>query len=282
MIGGKTVSGFVITHNEQDDIADCLESIKWVDELTVVDSYSTDATAEIARRYTDRILEHEFAGHVAQTRFAFEQTTCDWVLWLDADERLTQEATEEVRRIFEEHGGPACDGFAFPRKTFFLGRWITHGGWYPQHKLRLMRRAAARIEGEEPHPEASVEGRVRRLQGDILHLSYPGGIIEYVQRSAKYADIAARGRLARGKRASAAGLVLNPAFVFLKSYVLKLGLLDGVPGLAVAAGTAYHRFIRDIRMRELARGQEAAEPRVSFEGQQLQGARGSLKGEKRS
>jgi glycosyltransferase involved in cell wall biosynthesis len=282
VIGGKTVSGFVITHNEQDDIADCLESIKWVDELIVVDSYSTDATAEIARRYTDRIVQHEFAGHVAQTRFAFEQTTCDWVLWLDADERLTQEAAEEVRGIFERPGGPGYDGFALPRKTFFLGRWITHGGWYPQHKLRLMRRAVARLGGEEPHPEAFVEGRVRKLKGDILHLSYPGGILEYVHRSAKYADIAARGRLACGKRASLAGLALEPPFVFLKSYVLKLGLLDGVAGLAVAAGTAYHRLIRDIRMRELAQGEKASESGPSDAGRPMRGARLPRKGEKRS
>jgi glycosyltransferase involved in cell wall biosynthesis len=269
VIGGKTFSGFVITHNEQDDIGGCLESIKWVDEVVVVDSFSTDATVEIARRYTDRIVQHEFGGHVAQTRFAFEQTTCDWVIWLDADERLTREAAEEVHEVFGRPGGPGCDGFAFPRKTFFLGRWVTHGGWYPQRKLRLMRRGVARVGGEEPHPEAFVEGRVKNVRGDILHLSYPGGILEYVQRSARYADIAARGRLARGERASLVGLVLKPPFVFLKSYVLKLGLLDGVPGLAVAAGTAYHRFIRDIRMRELAQGEEGRTSRRSDAGRPL-------------
>lgn len=260
MIGGKSISGFVITYNEQDDIAECLESMKWADELVVVDSHSTDATVEIARRYTDKVIQREFAGHVGQTRFAFEQTTGDWTLWLDADERLTPQAADEIRAEFERPGGPDCDGFAFPRKTCFLGRWITHGGWYPQHKLRLMRREAARIVGEEPHPEAVVTGRVRRLRGDILHYSYPGGILEYVRRSASYADIAARGRFARGKRASAAGLVLRPPLAFLKSYVLKLGLLDGVPGLAVAAGTAYHRFVRDLRLRELAQARSGDAP----------------------
>lgn len=263
MIGGQSFSGFVIAQDEQEDIGDCLESMRWVDELIVVDSFSQDATVETARRYTDKVIEHAFAGHVAQTRFAFEQTTCDWVLWLDADERLTPEAAAEVRGQFEHPGGPACDGFAFPRKTHFLGRWIMHGGWYPQHKVRLMLRKAARIVGEEPHPEAVVEGAVKQLKADILHYSYPGGVLEYARRSAAYADIAARGRLARGKRVSVAGLVLEPPMAFLKSYLLKLGMLDGVPGLAVAAGTAYHRFVRDLRLWELTHARDAERARVA-------------------
>lgn len=252
MIGGKSISGFVITYNEEDNIRACLESMKWVDELVVVDSCSSDGTVEIARQYTDKIIEREFAGHVAQTRFAFEQTSCQWALWLDADERLTQEAAQEVRDIFEQPGPPSYDGFAFPRKTYFLGRWITHGGWYPQHKVRLVRREAAAIVGLGPHPAAVVEGRTKKLKGDILHLSYPGGVLDYVRRSALYADVGARDRFARGKRASVPDFLLRPPLGFLKSYVLKLGFLDGIPGLAVAAGTAYHKFIRVLRLWELA------------------------------
>ncbi|MHC4789570.1 MAG: glycosyltransferase family 2 protein, partial [Planctomycetota bacterium] len=244
MIGDTTVSGFVITYNEQDNIADCLESMKWADELVIVDSYSEDATIEMARRYTDRIIQHEFAGHVEQTQFALEQTTCDWVLWLDADERLTTEATEQIRRNLEPAGSPGYSGFAFPRRTHFLGRWIAHGGWYPQRKLRLALRAEARVVGTNPHPELVVEGNVKKLDGDILHFSFPGGILEYVQRSGAYADVAARARFARGTRASLCNLILKPPFAFLRSYVLKAGILDGVPGLAVAMGTAYHRFVR--------------------------------------
>ncbi len=253
MIGGISISGFVITCNEEGAIRDCLESMKWVDELVVVDSFSQDATAEIAGEYTDRIIQREFAGYVPQTRFAFEQTTCDWALWLDADERLTDRAVAEIRAAFEQPGGPECDGFSFPRRTCFLGRWITRGGWYPQHKLRLFRRNAASIAGEQIHPEAVVAGRVRKLKGDILHFSFPGGVMEYVERSREYAEIAAQERFAAGKRAGLVGLLLRPPLAFLRSYVLRLGFLDGVPGLAVAAGTAYHRFMRDLRLWELAR-----------------------------
>ncbi len=259
MIGGKSVSGFVIAYNEEDFIGDCLESMAWADELIVVDSFSEDETTAVAGRYTDRIIQREFAGHVAQTRFAFEQTTGDWVLWLDADERLSPRATEQIHRELSAPGGPGCDGFALPRKTYFLDRWITHGGWYPQRKVRLMRRAAGGIVGQEPHPEAVVDGPVRRLEGDILHLSFPGGIREYAERSAAFADIAARGRFDQGKRASALRLACEPPLAFLKSYVLKAGFRDGVPGLAVAAGTAYHRFVRGVRLWELEHGRPPQE-----------------------
>jgi len=259
VIDGKTVSGFVITYNEEEGIRDCLEGMKWVDELVVVDSHSEDSTCEIAAEYTDKIIRREFAGHVAQTRFAFEQTTGQWVLWLDADERLTQAAADEIRAHLAGPAEAQYDGFAFPRKTFFLDRWIKHGGWYPQHKLRLMRRTEAAIVGDEPHPEAVVDGRVKKLAGDILHLSYPGGVGEYMERARVYADISARGRFARGKRAMWPALLLKPPLAFLKSYLLKGGLLDGVPGLAVAVGNAYYRFSRDLRQWELAHGR-APEP----------------------
>ena len=254
MINARTVSGFVITYNEEAGLRDCLASMAWVDELVVVDSHSEDRTCEIARDYTDRVIQREFAGHVAQTRFAFEQTTGEWVLWLDADERLTQEAADEIRHWLGRPGEVEYDGFAFPRKTYFLDRWIRHGGWYPQHKVRLMRRAAAAIGGEEPHPEVLVNGRVRKLRGDILHLSYPGGVREYMERARTYADISARGRLERGKRTGLPTLLLKPPLTFLKSYVLKRGFLDGVPGLAVAVGSAYYRFCRDLRLWELEHG----------------------------
>ena len=253
MIGGQTISGFVIAYNEQARIGDCLESMKWADELVVVDSYSTDATVEIARRYTDKIVQRQFDGHVGQTAFAFSQVTGDWVLWLDADERLTPQAADEVRRELERPGGPAYDAFAFPRKTMYLGRWITHGGWYPQHKVRLARRAAGRVAGGEPHPELTVDGRVKMLAGDILHLSFPGGVMDYARRSLSYADIAARTRFAQGRRAGWTSILLKPVGAFLKSYVLKRGFLDGVPGLAVGMGTAFHRFTRELRLWELGR-----------------------------
>jgi glycosyltransferase involved in cell wall biosynthesis len=259
MPAGKTISAFVISYNEEGAIRDCLESIKWVDELVVVDSYSEDATVEIAWEYTDRIIQREFAGYVAQTRYAFEQTTGDWVLWLDSDERLTPAACREIQRCFEDPEGPDCDGFAFPRLTFFMDRWIRHSGWYPQHKLRLFRRDVGEIVGTPPHPAARVPGEVRRLDGDILHLSFPGGLVELVRHTAKFAGIAARGRYERGKRFGWCNLLFKPPLEFLKKYLLCLGFLDGLPGLAVAGTSAYYRFMRELLLWELDHGCEPPE-----------------------
>ena len=251
MMSGKSVSAFVITYNEQRNIADCLESLKCADELLVVDSFSTDRTLDIARRYTDRIIQHEFGGHVAQTRYAFEQTTCPWVMWLDADERLTQQALDELRGALAGPGEPAYSGFAFPRRTFFMGRWIRHSGWYPQPKVRLWRRDAGTVAGDEPHPHVELSGPAKALAGDILHFTYPQGLRDMVAVSAKYAGCAARARHAAGKRFSAVNLMVKPPAVFLKKYLLQRGFLDGLPGLAISAGTAYNRILREMMLWEL-------------------------------
>jgi len=260
MIGGHSVSGVVITLNEERNIRDCIESMKWADEIIVVDSFSKDATVEIARQYTDKVIERPFEGFVDQIDFALSRATCEWVLWLDADERLTPEALAEVTAAFEPPGGPDCDGFAFPRKTWFLDRWITHSGWYPQHKLRLFRREGAEIVGEEPHPKARVPGPTRRLGGDILHLSYPGGMAQLAERSARYASLAAVARYARGKRFSLLSLLSRPPFAAFKRYVLQLGVLDGLPGLAIAVGAGYYRFLREVKLWELAHAPDGMPP----------------------
>jgi len=253
MIGGHAISAFVITYNEERNIGECLESVKWADELVVVDSFSQDRTVEVARRYTDRVIQREFAGHVAQTRYASEQTRHRWVLWLDADERLTPEAVAEIRRVFSAPGGPRHSGYCFPRLTFFMGRWIKHSGWYPQHKLRLWDRNCGHVGGEEPHAHVVLDGPVERLKGDILHFSYPGGLKDMADTSARYASYAARSRHKAGKRFSLAGLLLKPPATFLKKYFLQRGFLDGLPGLAIAVGSAHYRFLREAMLWELER-----------------------------
>ncbi len=262
MIGGKSFSAFVITYNEEDNIRACLESLAWVDEIVVVDSYSEDDTVEIAREYTDRIVEREFAGYVKQTRYAFQQTTGEWVMWLDADERLTPAARAEIRSVFQAPDGPDCDGYAFPRKNYFMGRWITHSGWYPQPKVRLFRREATEIVGTPPHPTASVAGPVGRIDADILHFSYPGGVLEMMRRSSRFAEHAAQARHAAGNRFSLLSVLAKPPLELLKKYLLQRGFLDGFPGLVIAAGSAYYRFVREVRLWELEHA-EAVKPSPS-------------------
>lgn len=251
MIGRHQISGFTLTFNEEKNIRDCLESLKWVDELVVVDSGSEDRTLQIVREYTDRIIEHPFEGHVAQTRFAAEQTSLAWVLWLDADERLTQEALDEIHAFFT---GPDCEqyaGVAFPRKTFFLNRWITHSGWYPQPKVRLFHRDSGTVGGKEPAPAVTVSGKVKYCRGDILHFTYRHGLRDMVATTNKYTDYAARERHEAGKRFSWTKLLLEPPLTFLQKYLIQRGFMDGLAGLAIAWGTAYYKLLREIKMWEI-------------------------------
>jgi len=254
MIGGNKISGFVITYNEEANIRDCLESLKWVDELVVVDSYSQDRTLEIAREYTDRIITRNFHGYVDQARFAARQTTMPWVMWLDADERLSQEALDEIYGFF---CGPDCEryaGMAFPRKTYFMDRWITHSGWYPQRKLRLFHRDRCELGGREPSSEVVPHGKVKRARGDILHLSYQGGIRDMVAATNNYTSRAANERFEEGRSFRLCKLLLEPPYEFLRKYLLQRGFLDGLPGLVIAAGSAYYRFVREAKLWELEHG----------------------------
>lgn len=250
MINNHKISAFVITYNEEDNIADCLETVGWADEIVVVDSFSEDRTVEIADQYADVVIEHDFEGHVRQTRFAARQTTHPWIVWLDADERLTDEAISELTALLCDEQSDWA-GFALPRRTRFMDRWITHSGWYPQHKIRIWRRECGSIGGEEPHPHVDLDGPVKEMTGDMLHYSYPNGMRDMVATSTKYAWYAARSRFDRGRRCSLLSMMLKPPGNFLKKYLLQLGFLDGMPGFAIAVGAAYYRFMREVMMWEL-------------------------------
>jgi len=251
MIGATAVSAFVITRNEERNIADCLASLRWADELIVVDSGSTDATVEIARRCADRVIEHPFEGYVAQTRWAAEQTACPWVLWLDADERLSEEAREKIAQVLAGPDAERWAGLSFPRRSYFMDRWIRHCGWYPQRKVRMWRRGSGRFDDGHLVPRVLADGPVRKMRGDILHYTYPNGVRDMMAATAEYAADGAAERYAQGRRFSLLGLTLKPPLTFLKKYALQGGVLDGLPGLAISAGAAWHRFVREVMLWEM-------------------------------
>lgn len=256
MIGGKKISGFVVTRNEERNIRDCLESLKWVDELIVVDSYSEDATVEIARRYTDRVVQREYRSYRDQVTFALEQTSHSWVVYLDADERLTQRALDEIHEHFRREGPPEWDAFEFPRKTYFLDRWIAHSGWYPQRRIRLFRKELATFGGRPPDTNARVEGRIKSLSGDILHLSYPGGFGDMVGKLNLYAAAKAQHAHQAGVRPGWWRTALKPLLTLLERLILKRAFLDGYPGLVVAAGSAFYRLTREVKLWEMRNTKE--------------------------
>ena len=245
------VSVCVITLNEEHRLCDCLQSVPFADELIVVDSHSTDATRDIAEAAGARVIERDWPGHIEQKNFAIDQATHDWVLCLDADERLSDELQQSVLAALERDDPPA--GFTCNRRTHYLGRWIDHGGWYPDRKLRLFRRSGGRWGGVNPHDHVHLEGTVEHLRGDLLHYSYDS-IADHLNTINLFTTIAAREKHKRGGRGSLVSLLLRPGWKFLRMYVFRAGFLDGRAGLIVALLGSYYVFLKYAKLTELSRG----------------------------
>jgi glycosyltransferase involved in cell wall biosynthesis len=238
----------IIALDEAERIRACLESVAWADEIVVVDSGSSDKTVAIAREFTDRVLFHAWEGYGAQKNFALEQCGGDWVLSLDADERVSDGLRAEIAAILA--ADPPRAGFAIPRQNFFQGAWVRHGGWYPDYQIRLFRRGRGRFSARAVHESVHVDGAVGRLRGPLVHQSYRG-IEDFVARANRYSDLAARQLVAEGRGASLADLLLRPAWRFVSMYVLRAGFLDGARGLTLALLYAHYVYLRAAKVREL-------------------------------
>jgi glycosyltransferase involved in cell wall biosynthesis len=246
------ISATVITHNEAQDVAAALESLSFADEIIVVDSESTDATVDLARRFTDRVYVRPWPGYSQQKNFAAGQARNDWIFSLDADERVSPELLREIEGLVSAEGEPRASAFEMPRLAFYLGRWIRHSGWYPDRKIRLYDRRRARWTGEYVHEALQVDGPVERLKGDLLHFTV-NTVSEHHQRLDVYTTLAAREAFAKGRRASAISLLASPVISFARSYFLKLGFLDGWQGLVIAKFASQYAFLKIAKLRELGR-----------------------------
>jgi glycosyltransferase involved in cell wall biosynthesis len=244
------ISAAIICRDEEDRIIDCLESVAWCDETVVVDSGSRDDTVRIARKHATRVLHHDWAGHVAQKQFALEQTLGDWVLCLDADERCTP----ELRGLLQGAllNPPDVAGFEVRRRSFHLGRWIRHGGWYPDWKLRIIRRGRARWGGQDPHDRLVPDGEIRRLDADLVHYTYRG-FADQLRTVQRFSDVVAEGWLAEGRRFSLWRAVAHPPTKFFECYVWKAGFRDGFPGFVIAATSAFYVFTKHVKLWEKRR-----------------------------
>ncbi|MFQ5828004.1 MAG: glycosyltransferase family 2 protein [Candidatus Methylomirabilia bacterium] len=237
----------IITWNEEGRIRDCLESVAWADEVLVVDAESSDKTVEVAREFTDRIWIRPWPGFAAQKNFALDQTGGDWVLSLDADERVTPELRVEIERVLVAR--LPANGYAVPRKNFFWGAWIRHGGLYPDWQVRLFRRGHGRFVEHAVHESVEVGGPVARLSSPLLHQSYKS-LEEFVLRSNRYSTLAAREWLASGRRARLTDLIVRPAGRFCAMYLWRRGFLDGRRGLLLATLYAHYVFLRTAKIWE--------------------------------
>ena len=241
------LSVVLVTRNEEDRLRAALESVAWADEIVVVDAESDDKTVTIAREFTDHVVVRPWPGYAVQKNVAIDLATGDWILSLDADEVVSAELTAEIRRVLAADG-PA-DGYSVPRRNIFWGRWVRHGGLYPDWQLRLFRRGRGRFVERAVHESVTVDGRVERLSGHLEHRSYRD-VGDFLARADRYAALAAADAVAQGRRAGVRNLVLRPLGRFVSMYVVRGGVLDGWRGFLLASLYAYYVLIRAVKIWE--------------------------------
>ena len=245
------ISAVIITYNEEKNIDRCLDSVRSVaDEIVVVDSFSTDKTKEICSRRNVKFLQHHFEGHIEQKNYALSCAGYPYVLSLDADEVLSEKLIQSIQAAKQSW---QFDGYRFNRLTNYCGKWIRYSGWYPDTKLRLWDKSNGRWGGVNPHDRVMLDeqSRVCHLPGDLYHYSYHS-IQDHVDQINSFSEIAARAAYTEGRRANLLlDILMNPLLTFIKKYFLKLGILDGYQGFMIAIHTAYGKFLKYIKLREL-------------------------------
>jgi glycosyltransferase involved in cell wall biosynthesis len=232
-----TVSATVLTQNNAATLESCLESVRWVNEIVVVDSLSSDTTLEIARRFTDRVWQRTWPGFIAQRNFSKEKSSGEWILWVDADEVISEALRREMLYALERVG-PSVEGFTVPRCSHYLGRWIRHGAWYPDRSIRLFRSRGNWWGGEEPHAAVQIRGPVQPLENDILHYNYTS-FGHQIRTIDHYAGLSAEELHRRGERFRLHRMLLHPLGRFLKEYLFRQGFRDGLPGLIIVVSTMF-------------------------------------------
>ena len=245
------VTATVITKNEADAIADALTSLAWADEIVVVDAESTDDTVAIARRFTDRVYVRPWNGYVEQKNHAASLASHDWIFSLDADERVPEDLSAEIRaRLTSE---PPESGYRVPRVSFYLGRWMRTTDMYPDYQLRLYDRRKARWEGLHVHESVKVDGdSIGSLKHELQHYPYRD-LSEHLIRMDRYTTLAARQMFEKGKRATRLELLFHPLVAFLRNYILKGGFRDGKAGLIISLVNSYYVMLKFAKLWELQR-----------------------------
>lgn len=247
------ISCSIICFNEEKNIRRCLESVKWCDEIVVVDNGSTDRTLEICGQYTNKILFRAWAGYVDQKQFALEQCAHDWVLNIDADEEVSSELRDEILATMNEsQPSTQVNGYYLLRVVYYLDRWWRKGLWYPEYRLRLCKKSATSWGGMDPHEKAMVQGLTKRLNGELHHYTYTD-ISDHIAQLNNFSSQSAKSMHQEGKKFSLLKLIFNPFFRFFKSYIIKKGYREGIPGLVVSALNAYYVIMKYAKLWELQR-----------------------------
>ncbi|HEV2707581.1 MAG TPA: glycosyltransferase family 2 protein [Pyrinomonadaceae bacterium] len=246
------ITATIITYNEEENVRAACESVAWADEVLVVDSESTDATREIARECGARVICRPWPGFAAQKQFAAEAAEHDWIFSLDADERVSPELKASIEDVLYRDSSRLADGYRIARRSFYMGRWIRGGGWYPDFQLRLYHRARGAWRGSHVHESVKMtEGaRVETLRGDLLHYSVRDASHHHRMIGERYAPLAALQMYERGRRTTPLRVALAAPAAFTRSFFLKGGFRDGLAGLAIAHFAAHHAFLKHLLLWE--------------------------------
>lgn len=249
-VGNIKISATIISLNEEKNIGDCIKSLDWVDEVVVVDSLSTDRTCEIARELGAVVIDQKFLGHVKQKQLAVDKCSHDWVISLDADERVSEELKNSITELFEKTPeDQLVHGYTVARKNFHLGRWIMHGGWYPDRKVRVFNKQHGHWAGVDPHDGIVIEGEEGYLKGALEHYVFEN-LEHNIKTNNFYSSISARIFYEEGKKPSLTKLLFKPAGKFVETYLIKRGFMDGLPGFIIAMGAAYSIFLKYAKLWE--------------------------------
>lgn len=247
------ISATIITFNEEENIRAACESVGWADEIVVVDSESTDATREIAEHCGARVINRQWPGFAAQKQYAVDQASHDWILSLDADERVSNELREAIQRLRDSSRRNLADAYSIARRAYYQGRWIRGGGWYPDRQLRLFKKSLGSWQPRHIHESVRMKdgARIEKLQGDILHYTSIDAAHHHRMIGERYAPLAAQQMFEDGRRTSGLHFAFAAPAAFLRSYVLKAGFRDGLAGFSIASFAAHHAFLKHLMLWEM-------------------------------
>jgi glycosyltransferase involved in cell wall biosynthesis len=248
----STISACIITKNEQNDIRDCLESVTWTDEIIVVDDGSTDKTVEIVRQFTDKIYRQAWLGYGRQKQFAVDKASGDWILSIDADERVTPELAEEISERVKGQGS-GVKGYYIPFRFYFLNHMMRFGGCGGEKHLRLFRKDKGKFTEEAIHEGIKVEGTIGKLKNHILHFSYQDKE-EYFKKLDIYTTLDAAKKFQAGKTTGWMHTSILPVWEFLAKFIFKLGFLDGIYGFYWALYSAQYVYAKYAKLKRLNKG----------------------------
>ena len=243
----EKISAIIISGNEEENIRDCLESIKWCDEIILVDSESKDKTVEIAKEYTDKIFVKKWVGFAEQKRYSLEQASSEWVISIDADERVSSELKNEIEKLLESES--QFDGYKIPRENYFLNKAIKSCGWYPDYQLRLFKKSKTKVTDRKVHEGFVVDGKVGKLDNVLIHYTHQK-ISETINKINHYSTLEAQEKYDK-KKVKPSQIIIHPLAAFLNHFISRRGYKDGVHGLMISLIHAMTNMLTYMKLWEM-------------------------------